>query len=288
MESITENMKRNVNRIASGIDEVIINQLRQEMQEEKREREAMLQEMRRVKDDMSNSLKNAVAESKEDIDYSIGKMFETYHKRIEENMEHFEKTKGKSEPLPYSSGSEALEDAALTRQYRQADIYEKEHAQNAIDAYNKWKYEKEWQDNLEAYKRKKEEEAIQASYAEEDAYVKAHEPEVLAISAQKQARNDLEARTAKAQSKQSKDMDKALKQAEKEITPEKVSATVRKLDDLNDHIDNLMNVINGLSVQVAQLQNYVKTGQTAEEYIDGNGFILGASYNELYGKGGKS
>ena len=95
MESITENMKRNVNRIASGIDEVIINQLRQEMQEEKREREAMLQEIRRVKDDMSNSLKNAVAESKEDIDYSIGKMFETYHKRIEENMEHFEKTKGK-------------------------------------------------------------------------------------------------------------------------------------------------------------------------------------------------
>ena len=83
-------------------------------------------------------------------------------------------------------------------------------------------------------------------------------------------------------------MDKALKQAEKEITPEKVSATVRKLDDLNDHIDNLMNVINGLSVQVAQLQNYVKTGQTAEEYMDGNGFILGASYNELYGKGGKS
>lgn len=288
MESITENMKRNVNRIASGIDEVIINQLRQEMQEEKREREAMLQEMRRVKDDMSNSLKNAVAESKEDIDYSIGKMFETYHKRIEENMEHFEKTRGKSEPLPYASGSEALEDAALTRQYRQADIYEKEHAQNAIDAYNKWKYEKEWQANLEAYKRKKEEEAIQASYDEEDAYVKAHEPEVLAISAQKQARNDLEARTAKAQSKQSKDMDKALKQAEKEITPEKVSATVRKLDDLNDHIDNLMNVINGLSVQVAQLQNYVKTGQTAEEYMDGNGFILGASYNELYGKGGKS
>ena len=258
------------------------------MQEEKREREAMLQEMRRVKDDMSNSLKNAVAESKEDIDYSIGKMFETYHKRIEENMEHFEKTKGKSEPLPYSSGTEALEDAALTRQYRQADIYEKEHAQNAIDAYNKWKYEKEWQANLEAYKRKKEEEAIQASYDEEDAYVKAHEPEVLAISAQKQARNDLEARTAKAQSKQSKDMDKALKQAEKEITPEKVSATVRKLDDLNDHIDSLMNVINGLSVQVAQLQNYVKTGQTAEEYMDGNGFILGASYNELYGKGGKS